>query len=146
MTVEHTVYIEAPPDVVWAVTEDVERWPEVTPTVTSVVRLDGGPLALGSAARIKQPGQPEAVWTVTEFVRGERFAWETARPGLRMTGSHQMAPDGSGTTNVLRVEASGLVATLLGPVLRPLMRHALTKENCGLKARSEQTARARLRP
>ena len=36
MEVENTIHIEAPPAIVWAVTVDVERWPEWTPTVESV--------------------------------------------------------------------------------------------------------------
>lgn len=47
MTVEDTIHIEAPPDVVWRVTEAIERWLEWTPTVTSVVRVGQGPLVPG---------------------------------------------------------------------------------------------------
>lgn len=143
MIVEDGVRIEAPPDVVWAVTVDVERWPAWTPTVTALARLDGGPFGLGSAARIKQPAQPEAVWTVTEYIDGARFAWETRRRGLRMTGTHEVSAEGAGTRSVLRVEAEGAVAVLLWPVLRLAMRRALLAENRGLKGRCEALARGR---
>jgi uncharacterized membrane protein len=146
MTVEDPIYIEAPPDVVWAVTEDVERWPEWTPTVTSVVRVDDGPFGLGSAARIKQPRQPESEWTVTEFVPGERFVWGTQRPGLRMRASHEVEADGAGTANVLRVEVTGVAAVLLWPVLRRAVGWALSEENRGLKARCEELSGLEARP
>lgn len=142
MRIIDTTHIEAAPEVVWAVTQDVERWPEWTPTVTSVNRLDRGPFGLGSVARIKQPMQPEAEWNVTEFEPGRRFAWETRRLGLHMTGSHDVSPNGLGTTNVLGVEAKGALAVLLWPVLRLAIRRALADENRGLKANCEQIARA----
>jgi len=138
MTIEHTIHIEAPTDVVWAVTEDVERWPEWTPTVTAARRLDEGPFGLGSVARIKQPGQPESDWTVTDYVRGERFTWETRRPGLRMAASHRMRGDGAETSNTLRVEASGVAVVVLWPILRVAIRRALMQENRGLKMRCEE--------
>ena len=146
MKVDDAIYIEASPDVVWAVTVDVEQWPEWTPTVTSVTRVDSGSFGLGSVARIKQPGQPESEWKVTEFASGQRFAWETRRLGLHVTGRHELFPDGKGTTNVLRAEAKGAVAVLLWPLLRPLMRRALSAENRGLKVRCEEISRAALEP
>ena len=143
MTVTHTIHIEAPPDVVWAVTEDVERWPEWTPTVTAVRRLDDGPFGLGSVARIKQPAQPEADWTVTDYARDERFTWETRRPGLRMAASHLLQREGGGTLNTLSLEASGGWVVVLRPVLCLAVRRALRQENEGLKARCEAVAASR---
>lgn len=139
MVIDHEIHIAATPDAVWSVTTDVERWPMWTPTVTSVARIDHGPFRLGSVARIKQPAQRIAYWTVTEFVEGRRFVWETRRPGLRLKGAHELTPDGTGTTNRLRVEAQGPLAFLLGPLLRLAMRRALAAENRGLKARCERS-------
>ena len=142
MHVEDAIHIDAPLDVVWAVTTDVERWPAWTPTVTSVRRVDDGPFGLGSVVRIKQPAQPAAEWTVSAWVPGARFVWGTQRTGLQIEAAHELFPDGAGTRNVLRVEASGALAVLLGPLLRPLVRRALRQENQGLKARCEAIAGA----
>jgi uncharacterized protein YndB with AHSA1/START domain len=144
MTVEHETHIEAPPEVVWRVTADVERWPDWTPTVTWVRRVSEGPFGVGSVARIRQPGQGEAEWVVTIFEPHRRFAWETRRKGLRMVGGHELSSAGEGTRNLLRVEAEGALAVLLWPVLRIAMRKALKDENEGLKTHCEEVARGGL--
>ena len=138
MTITDSIRIAAPPATVWAVTIDVERGPEWTPTVTAVRLLTDPPLRMGSIARIRQPMQPESDWVVTEFVSGRRFAWETRRAGLHMKGIHDMSADGAGTVNVLQVEANGILANLMWPVLRLAIRKALADENRGLKTRCER--------
>ena len=67
MKLENVVHIDAPQEVVWAVTEDIERWPEWTPSVESVTRIDHGQFDVGSAANVvvgmlRQPKpRPQAV-------------------------------------------------------------------------------------
>lgn len=139
LKIKNSINIDAPQNVVWAVTEDIERWAEWTPTVTTVRVLGNGPFGLGSKVRIKQPGQPESEWIVTEYAAGESFTWKTRRPGLRMAATHQIKKNGDGTLNILRIEASGILAVLFWPLLRPAVRYALLKENQGLKARCEET-------
>lgn len=45
---------------------EVERWPEWAPTVTSIRRLDDGPLAVGSRVRVAQPRIAPTEYVVTE--------------------------------------------------------------------------------
>jgi uncharacterized membrane protein len=137
MTIENATYIEASTEIVWEITEDVERWPEWTPTVTAVRKLSEEPFGRGSVVRIKQPGQPESEWTVTEYIYQDRFSWKTKRMGLHMTASHKVRKRDGGTLNNLRLEASGFVALLLWPVLYFAIRKALKEENHGLKTRCE---------
>jgi hypothetical protein len=141
MQVTHAIVIRATPDVVWAVTTDVARWPEWTPTVTAVERVTAGELRVGSVVRLKQPMQPHSDWVVTELQPQERFAWETRRTGLRMIGSHELTAVEGGTRNVLRVDVSGIIGVILWPILRFATRKALADENRGLKARCERQKR-----
>lgn len=133
MILENEQQIDASPSIVWRVTEDVVHWPQWTPTMESVVRLDDGPFDVGSTARIKQPGLPEAVWRVTSLTRGEGFTWEATIRGIRMIATHQLSPCGAGTRNVLRVRVSGLFGVLLWPLISGNIRKAIARENASLK-------------
>ena len=143
MQLDDRIDIDAPRDVVWAVTEAVERWPEWTPTVRAARRVDDGPFEVGSSAVLRQPGLPEAEWRVTSLVRGEHFTWEAEVRGIRMVATHDLADRGTGTVCTLRIELTGLAVTLLGPLVSLSVRRALRRENRGLKAESERRARAR---
>ncbi|MET0148825.1 MAG: SRPBCC family protein [Acidimicrobiales bacterium] len=137
MKLENVQKIEAPVDVVWALTEDVERWPAVTPTMTTVERLDDGPLAVGSQARIKQPGQGTRVWTVTRLEPGRLFAWSTKALGTQMEGSHHLEADGRGCVNRLELEMTGATAGVVGRLLGRTLLKAITTENEGFKRVAE---------
>ena len=137
MQLEHVIYIDVPSDIVWSVTEDIERWPEWASSFTSVKRIDQGPFDVGSKALIKQPGLPEAEWIVTSLTRGERFTWESRIRGIRMIATHEMMAVETGTQNVLRIEMSGLMARLLWPLIRSSAQRSLERENAGLKGRCE---------
>ncbi len=137
MKLENRNHIAAPQPLVWGVTERVERWPEWTPTVESVTRVDDGAFRVGSVAKIKQPGLPEAEWRVTELTPGERFTWECRVMGLRMAATHELEAGPDGTVCILRLEVFGLVAGVLWPLLRLSAGRALEQENAGLKAACE---------
>ncbi|MFO0877620.1 MAG: SRPBCC family protein [Gemmataceae bacterium] len=141
MILDHAIFINAPKSVVWQVTIDIERWPQWTPTVKSLKRLDQGPFACGSASLIQQPGLPEAKWVVTSLIPEERFTWESRILGMRMIATHELSTEKTGTRNVLRVEVSGILANLLSPLLRSALRRALAQENADLKARCESLIR-----
>jgi uncharacterized membrane protein len=141
MHIEDRVEIEASIDAVWAMTEDVERWPEITPTITSVQRLDDEPFGVGSRARIKQPMQRPAVWTVTRFEPGRHFAWATKTLGMRMEGGHHLEGDASRTVNTLTLDVTGPMAPVLGRLFAGQFRKAIQTENQGFK-REAEAARA----
>lgn len=138
MYAEKVVKISAPTARVWDVISDVERWPEWTASVTSVRRLDEGPLRVRSRARIQQPRLPPVTWTVTEVLPGESFTWVASAPGVRTTATHRVRPDASGSVVTLMLDQAGPVGALFGRLTAGLTRRYLAMEAAGLRARAEQ--------
>jgi carbon monoxide dehydrogenase subunit G len=135
-----TVDIDAPPERVFAVLCDIEHWPEWTPTMSSVQRLDKGSLAVGSSAQVRQPKLRPAVWQVSEFEDNRNFTWTTRAPGLRMKAGHLVEPWGSGSRVALSFEMSGLIAPLMARLYGGLIERYVATESQGLKKRSEAQA------
>jgi hypothetical protein len=131
MKIEHSLDIAASVESVWAATIDIESLPELTPTVTSVERLDSGPFTVGSRARLKQPAQGAKVWTVTNFEPNQYFAWETKIAGCRMIGSHTLTPITTGCRNDLCIAITGFGSGLIGRLAGASIRKALATENAG---------------
>ena len=142
MEYQISVGIDAPPDVVWAVMSDGERWHEWTASVTSVRLLDDGPLRIGSRALIRQPRFPPAVWKVTALEPGRSFTWRSGMPLMWVYGQHSVEPLGSGTRATLRLIYDGVLARLMGRITRGITNRYLNMEASGLKRRSEENARA----
>lgn len=139
METSTTVEIDAPPERVWDVLADVERWPEWSETVDAVVRLGGDGLGVGSRVRIEQPKLPPAEYVVTACEPGREFTWETRSPGVRVTAWHRVTPRGDGGSSVwLAVRQSGPVGAVMGRLFfKGLTERYLALEAAGLKARSE---------
>lgn len=142
MEIIETATIDAPIERVWALTLDLDGLPSTTPTVTKVERLDPGPVAVGSRARLEQPGLPPRIWTVDELDAPHRFAWSTRLLGVRMTGVHELAPVGGSRCELtLRVAFSGRGAALLGRLGRRSIARSLAAESAGF-ARASLSAPA----
>ena len=130
----HTLDIAAPIETVWALTLDIESWPDMSPTMISVTRLDDGPLRVGSEARVKQPAQLPTTWTVTRLESPTFFEWEARIFGVTTTASHRLEATDAGCRNTLSVQMSGRGSGLLrGIAGRPIQR-ALEQENEGFRA------------
>jgi len=134
---QHTVTVAAPPERVWAVVVDVERWPERIPTVESVERLDAGPLVVGARTRLRQPRLQPAVWTVTELTDGSSYTWESRSSGVTVTATHVVEPhpDGSRLTLVLRV--SGPLSGVGWLMTRSLTRQYVETEAASIRKAAE---------
>ena len=134
-TFEATRHIDAPPHVVWPVIFDVAHWPDWLPTISSVERLDEGPLRIGSRTRVAQPTLPKAEWEVTELDEGRLFTWEAAGPGMRSIGRHEVVPDGDGSLVRLSIEQTGPMGWVAATVWRGLTQRYVALEAESLDAR-----------
>ena len=135
-----TLSIRAPAEVVWRLTTGIADWPSFLPTVQRVVPLDAGPVRVGSSAKVKQPRQTEAVWTVTSLEPGREFTWRTARLGLEMVGSHLVDEEPGGCRNTLTLEVTGPASRPFGWLFGPVLRRSLHAENAGFKRKAEESA------
>jgi uncharacterized membrane protein len=143
MRMTDELQIDAPVEVVWGLTADVEAWPTVTPTMTTIEKLSDGPIGLGSSARVKQPAQRAAVWTVSAFEPDRLFEWTTSVWGVRMTGRHELTSTDGGTQNVLVLDVTGPGSWLLSKLVGRKMRESIATENRGFKAHAERVAAQR---
>jgi len=132
-----TIDISAPAEVVWSVIADVERWPEWTPSVTSIRRMSQAPLAVGQRALVRQPRLPPAVWTVTTIDPGRSFTWKSGAPSMRVLAHHGVEPAGTGSRATLSLTFAGLLGGLLAKMTAGINRRYLALEANGLKRRSE---------
>jgi uncharacterized membrane protein len=143
MITEDGVEIDAPPQLVWEVFTNVERWPDWTASVTSLVGLDGSSLAAGRRFAIKQPGMAKLVWQVTEIDPGRSWTWVQSSPGARVTARHEVIARPDGRTLVRQqLDQRGVLGAFVGRLMVKKTKRFLHIEAQGLKARSEQLSRA----
>ncbi len=140
MYLERSIGIAAPPDVVWGVMSDVERWHEWTASIDSVARLDAGPFGLGSRALVRQPRLRPATFEVTEFNPGRNFVWTTRSGGLEAVADHRVEATPEGTRATISLRFTGVLLILVGWWVRRLTERYFTLEAEGLKRRSEAYA------
>jgi uncharacterized membrane protein len=134
MDINDTITIDAPVERVWALTVDLDQLPAITPTVSAVERLDDGPVAVGSRARLRQPGLPPRVWTVEVVDEPHRFAWATSLLGVRMVGVHELTPlDADRCQLTLRVLLEGRGSGLLAKLGGASIARSLAAENLGFR-------------
>lgn len=143
MIIRDSVEIDAPAQLVWEVFSDVERWPEWTASVTSLVARDGAGLDVGKRFAIKQPGMHKLVWTVTDIERGSTWTWVQRSPGVSVTARHWVSALPGGRTLVRQeLDQGGVLGSLVGRLMAKKTKRFLELEANGLKARSEQLSRA----
>jgi hypothetical protein len=97
----------ASPDAFFARWAEMDTWPQWNAD-TEWVRLDG-PFVQGATGTLKPKGGPKVRFTVATLVPGREFVDVSHLFGARLTFSHTVSTDASGT----RVQVS---ATVTGPL------------------------------
>lgn len=115
---------------------DVERWPEWTPSVSAVRRLDDGPFAVGSRALVMQPRLRPATLLVSAFDPPHSFTWGSTTPGIRFSGLHRVEAAPGGGRATLAVDFAGPLAWLV-MLYGGLVTRYVTLEAEGLRRRVE---------
>lgn len=138
----NTIHIKAPLETVWDLVVDVERWPSFIPTMSQVEIQNERLLTPGSRVLIKQPLQPEHIWTVLAMDRPNLFRWRTGRGWMALIATHHLEAVGENEslqTLTLELEGRlGWLAALLGGVVLHL---ALWVENRSFRRRAEAASR-----
>lgn len=142
MDITSDCIIDAPVETVWALTLDVESWPDTTPTMDRIERLDDGPLRVGSRVVVEQPMQRPTEWTVTVLEPGALFVWSAKVGPVTMTATHRLTPEGTGCRNRLEVELTGFGSGVARRLLGGRIRQAIETENQGFKRAAERSHRA----
>ena len=139
---ERVIEIEAPPAVVWAILEDVEKWPTWTPSILSVVRQESGAFGVGSTAKVKAKSFPEGLLRVTEFSPERSFAWQgSSGPGFGVLLGHTIEPASGGSRVTLSITPAGPAAIFMGWLAARLSKPNINTEAESLKVCAEQMAR-----
>ncbi len=131
------VDVDASPARVWSVMSDFARWPEWTPTVTSIEQLHPGALTPGMRILIRQPKLPPAVWQLTGLKEGQSFECITRGPGVQVIARHGVKATAGGSRVTLSLEFTGALGGVIGRLTKGLNERYLALEAAGLKKRSE---------
>ena len=108
----------APPDRLWLVVSEVERWGERLPTFTSVQAVEPWrAVGVGSRFEVRQPALPSATYEVTDWEPGRSFTWVARSPGVTTTATHTVTARDGGSAVDLALDWSGPLA----PVIRLLL-------------------------
>ena len=135
MQVEHRITVNASPETIFGIYEDVSRWHTWDPD-TRQATLDG-PLQVGSRGRLV-PTQGNAVpMVVTKAIPGRCFTVESKIPLFRMVFEHELGPAQGTTVVIHRVTFSGLLTFVLGPLLAKRLNAGLPVTLGRLKALAE---------
>ncbi len=107
--------INAPPEKVFALVDDLEGWPQWIPSIKKIEKITEGPLQEGSQIRVtvKSGITIKLLMTITEFIPGQRGVLEGSVLGTKMTRFYNFESIDDGTKLTAGGDVSGLLAFLI---------------------------------
>jgi uncharacterized protein YndB with AHSA1/START domain len=132
------IWVAAPPELVWDVVADFERWPEWNPEVKSM-SVDGGPTRAGTRFTWKA-GPGTITSTVQKVDRPTAIGWTGTTRRIRAIHSWRFEPREIGTV-VHTVESwEGPLPRLLPDRMRKALQRSLDGTLSRLKVEAERRA------
>jgi uncharacterized protein YndB with AHSA1/START domain len=121
---------------VWRVWSDVNHWPEWNPDMKES-RLDG-PLQLGTTGMINTRSGGKHDVVVTHYEEGRSFELEsTALPATKMAIRATVNPSNGGSRITQAFEPRGLLAPIVGPMMKGPILKTFNSVLNGLKQKVE---------
>jgi carbon monoxide dehydrogenase subunit G len=110
-----SVEIDAPPDRVFALVDNLEDWPQWIPSIKKIEKVTEGPLREGSQIRVTARSgiTVKLLMTITEFVPGQRGVMQGKVLGTKMIRYYTFESVGQRTRLTAGGEVSGLLAFLV---------------------------------
>lgn len=138
MQVEHSILVQASPERIFRIYEDVSTWHTWDPD-TKRAWLEG-PFAVGSRGSLTPTKGNTVPMLVTQVERNASFTVESRIPLFRMVFEHELLAQGSTTKVIHRVTFSGLLTFVLGRLLAKQVNHGLPVTLASLKRLAEAAA------
>ncbi len=145
-TIEMSVNIHAPASKVFALATDIERLPEIIPSIKKVEMLTEGPVGLGTKfreTRVMFKKEATEEMEFTSFEPDHSYVLEAESMGSHYTSTITFTPKDSGTTMTWRFAAeslggfSAIVGSILFTLFAGASRRALLEYLEAIKAAAE---------
>ena len=115
--VSNSIYIDAPPALVWAMMNNLDRKTEYVHFVKKVFDISGGEVGKGTSYQERAQFGPRtsvSKWTFTEFEAPSRQVQRSESKEMRASFTGNLVPESDGTRLEVEMEV------ILLPVFRPL--------------------------
>lgn len=125
--------IDSSAETIWKTLIDVENWPNITPSITSITPLDGSPIATGNRYRVVQPKLRPTTYVVTHLEPCRNFTWEASSFGYKIMAEHLIRESATTCELVIRLSFHGLLAPIIGLIAGATTKEYIELESEGFK-------------